>query len=727
MTTKGIHFLKSTAKTHGKHGDRPIKFDTAEFVGWDGEGAVIDGRPEYILLQNSAGGTLKNPKGLSSLECYRFLISEAERHGPNTIHIGYGFTYDSSMMARDVPRLDAQYQNDLRHLGHGEKVWLNRNIAVEYRQRKSLWVKDYAKGVSILIYDVFGFFQSSFITALEKWLPPNKSDNRIALIKEGKSRRSDFTPEEMPFIERYNRAELSALVDLANSLRDSLRSAHLKVKRWDGAGAVAAALLTRQKFKEHLAPTPPEVLEAARYAYFGGRIETLRYGYYEGTVHHADINSAYPAAFRSMPSLRFGTWRRTKEPERPFSLLKIEWDFSRVGGECPLLPFGFRASDGSIYFPPRGKSWAWLPEVAAAREFPELAKRFRVTDGWEFVPTDDTYRPFSWVDEVYAERFAMIEKKDPGEKALKLGLNSCYGKTAQNLGGSFERPPPFHQLEYAGYMTAVTRAKLFQVGNQIPKGLISFATDGILSTEPIPVSPSAKSVLGGWEVTTHEAILIAQSGVYWLRDPAPKNNQCPRCKAALVPGPLSSVGHPRTDSCKGYSTLTEHSRGFDLGSLSPDGILAAWRDLKSEYPGSSTRFVGVGRGSISEDSYPLFRRFVTEPRTLIIHGTGKREDVIVPHRWGRTTRNPGYGLLPTHPADPYEYESAPYLRAWERPAKREQIAAEKKERKRKEREEDEQDRIRHLSRTGRVHPSLTRTLVMEYDAMRDFGDMVSLE
>jgi len=95
---------------------------------------------------------------------------------------------------------------------------------------------------------------------------------------------------------------------------------------------------------------------------------------------------------------------------------------------------------------------------------------------------------------------------NPAQVALKLCMNSMYGKLAQRIGWDpiNRRLPPWHQLEWAGWVTSYTRAKLFNMLRRIPfKHLIAVETDGIYTTmNPARLGIEHSETLGGWEITS---------------------------------------------------------------------------------------------------------------------------------------------------------------------------------------------------------------------------------
>jgi len=528
-------------------------------------------------------------------------------------------------------------------------LW-SRRYKVAYRARKSLWVKDMRTGNSATIWDVFGFYQAPFVRAIIDNL--GAQDPRLDRIRAGKAMRGTFTAANIDTMRPYTADELSALVDLCRHLWRALIGANLKIRRWDGAGAVAAALLDRERIKKHLAATPMEVHLAALMAYFGGRIETIRYGRHVGTLHHADLRSAYPAEAAELPSLSHGTWHHSRtSPSERFAVLRVRWDFQRLGDRRAVLPFPFRSSRSAIFFPRRGETWVWRPEFEAAMRQDDLARRILLLDSWEFREDDPRLRPFAFLRAIFEERKKLKDAKNAAEKALKLGSNSTYGKLAQNIGGTPEHPPPYHQLEYAGWITSAVRAKIFATAISTGNSVVTLATDGIYSTDPLPGLVDTP-VLGGWELATHEAMTIAQSGVYWLRNSRKNPDGCDKCDGPVGKAPFGCV--KCVSSTCGWTNLVSHYRGFDEGTLTPDKVLRAWEHRRTKVPVTSTRFVTMGRASASAKAWPTWRHWVKERRVLDITATGKRED-----RKGYRGR-PADGLVPTDPSDPGERVSTPY-------------------------------------------------------------------
>ena len=139
--------------------------------------------------------------------------------------------------------------------------------------------------------------------------------------------------------------------------------------------------------------------------------------------------------------------------------------------------------------------------------------KVKVYGGVEWEQTKNKYEsPFSWVAPTYAERQKIIKeytKADMRQYALKILLNSTYGKTAMRK--------PFRcdmtNLFYASYVTADTRIKIAEVAQNNYKNVIDLATDGICLSKEVKGIEVDDSKLGAWELKTFKKALFIGSGI----------------------------------------------------------------------------------------------------------------------------------------------------------------------------------------------------------------------
>lgn len=654
-------------------GKLPGKFYTARFVGVDGEGfsdgddiTVTMGNPAhayrtkdhfYALLTDSDGHELYTPTGrLETKSCLDFLLHIRERDA-NAVPVVFGGSYDiCHMLAFGVSRDDLAelLAPDPTGIAGERRIEItlgSDDYKLTYRPRKSLIIKRWPTGVdkyehkqkkdgswfwkltdhdSVTVWDVWGFFQGSFVKAMDTWLPGDKDWN---MIKKWKGNRKSFDRADITQIRTYNKAEVRCLADLMDKVRDSIRECGLEVTRWDGVGAVATAMYRKHDVKKHMALTPQEVFDAARVAYSGGHIEAMKVGFHNNKVHHYDVNSAYPDQFRNLPSLAGGTWRRftAGTPTGPFTLVRVVFHF--LPG-LPFYPLFFRFPSGSIIYPERGCGWYWFPEFEAAREFAEQfgAFQFRVLEFYTFKPQFNE-RPFAWVETYFERRKALIEQTNLDgiprgeEKTLKLGYNACYGKTAQQVGARQQDgeilAPSYFQLEWAGFVTAGCRAKLMNAAMQNPDAIISFATDGLFSSEPLTLNCPKEKILGEWEYKVHEGMTMVMPGVYWLHD-------------AKSPG----------SEARGEYNTQHFSRGYDKEQMEDFGIIHdAWRKGLAIIELEHERMITLGNAIMSDGFWQLRGLFTRSKRELKLNGENSK-------RLGIAKRErPHRGMVATRPRD----------------------------------------------------------------------------
>lgn len=460
--------------------------DRPDFVAWDGEGRELDSRHRYILLANSNRTSISDEEGLTTKECLDFMVREKK---PRTINIFYSFGYDIQQIIHDIP------DTKLVRLLHGEKVWYE-GYYLQYFPNKIFIINNY-----IRFYDIFNFFHTSFIKAIAGTL--GKDFVSDSLIR-GKEARSDFETWSMEEIEKYNAEELTLLVALGEKLRYIFYTAGIELRSsYYGPGAIARFWFRKHKIK------PIKVEDDAlnnilERAYFGGRFETFVLGN-QTPVYEYDIHSAYPSAIRFLRYV--DNWYKAKprhyRNSSQFSCWRVEW---HLPSTTTIGPFPSRDKRGLISYPANGIGWYYKPEVDAALSL--YSEGIKLIEG--IIPTFIEGEPFDWVEQVFKDRRKLKSEKNPAEWALKVGMNSLYGKTAQRIGTN-----TFFCLPWAGWITSYTRATLLNAVNGHTSSIVAFATDAVYSTEPLPDLVVGEE-LGQFKSKEWKSGIFIQSGVYRL-------------------------------------------------------------------------------------------------------------------------------------------------------------------------------------------------------------------
>jgi hypothetical protein len=552
--------------------------------------ASDDGRPPSWLMAAETSGLDKRP--LDAVQILDWLLSLPEQFGPAVYAIFSG-GYDITQILKHLPyekawqiekRETYSDQKDKRkRIAHSPVLW--KGYAISYVKGKSFDVwrladpdrpylgKKLHTSAHIRVYDVFGFFQSSFSAVVKSMVDSGRATTDEAdFVAEMKDRRDQFANEDIERIKAYTTIELKLLARMMGDLRKGFEEMGLHLRHWHGAGAAASALIESQKLKMHYGPdiaasniSPQQT--AAHHAYYGGRIELLKQGYIEDRVLHVyDIASAYPAAMVEFPSLAGGEWirkpgteyrkgslsdlRAAVEAASCLSMFKIRFQFptyerydpdGRKTVFIPFYPLPYRDKRGGILFPATGYGWynreealeaiSWLqrfvPDYPRPRNKHQQMTVFEIEEAWIFKPGHEgraNQGPFDVVRDLFVQRRTIKEEADRAgrydirEKAIKLSLNSMYGKLAQSVGGDGEAPTVANPY-YAAATTASCRRRLIEAALLDPHAIVFFATDGIVSTRPLDGLARVRKQgdvvdLGDWEYFEADSGLFVMPGVY---------------------------------------------------------------------------------------------------------------------------------------------------------------------------------------------------------------------
>ncbi|MGH7881439.1 MAG: hypothetical protein ACREN8_00805, partial [Candidatus Dormibacteraceae bacterium] len=534
--------------------------------------------------------------GLPTVDCLEFLLNL--HHKPkDAIVVAFYFSYDVGKILADLPvkRLRDIACADIPENYHERMAYLRRrfnltdsvikrsgsngkgliagestiwgNYYIAYTPRKKFHVIDLAAGRildpydpkgkrmiwarEVIVWDVFGFYQSSFVVALdgartsagERLCPAEVIDR----IKGMKDQRGEFANLTDDAILTYCYEEVHYLTAMFRNTLTHVEAMGLKLTRFDGSGALAAAWLNSRDIKEYKQVAysggaywgnRPGCLpeDAALAGYYGGRFEVSELGPM-GDMFAYDINSAYPAIMATLPCLAHGTWERVTD------YVPGEWGIYLAGSltdpdkhaerlvdgfDPGFAPFPFRPdqelaracgmAEHSVMYAHGGRRWVWQDELGVARSH-YGADAIPVHDGWVW-RQECEHKPFAEIPDMFLTRRDLKRKGDGAEKTYKLAYNSFYGKLAQSVGWAADvdkgiTPPQFQSYIWAGIITSGTRAMILDAVCQSGADVTSIATDGILSRSPID-HLTCSAELGEWEYSAVTDAYLFQSGVYTM-------------------------------------------------------------------------------------------------------------------------------------------------------------------------------------------------------------------
>jgi hypothetical protein len=488
--------------------------------------------------------------GLTTVQCLEFLLAIKTRR--TDLLVGFAITYDATMILRDLSVKQWQEIADTHKTLYGKYL-------IEHIPKQFLRVADTTRDYvnergqvhylrDVKVWDTFACYQTSFVTVLENAAEGVLDADKVAFIADMKSKRSDLASQSVETVQTYCLAECEYLANIFRDLLVQLDRAGYAINRYYGPGPVVMKFFESINLKAYMADIDytgyvggmPEVIPLR--AYYGGRFEISKVGFC-GNGWNNDLNSAYPAAMIQLPCLKHGVWERVTQYTPGYH------GFYKVGSKTTgqWSPFPFRVgkhpkrgeqrtshhapeginpeiSEGSILYAHGGIRWVGHDEVRVAlKHFP--ADSIPIFDGWIWKPSCK-HRPFAKVADLYARRLTAKANADGIEKAYKLIINSGYGKTAQGIGWTVlsthdeimsdrdgYKPPKYQSYPWAAWTTSYTRAAVTDVALSHPNSVISIATDGIITTEPLKELTVSKK-LGDWDEKEITDIWLGRPGIY---------------------------------------------------------------------------------------------------------------------------------------------------------------------------------------------------------------------
>ncbi len=381
----------------------------------------------------------------------------------------------------------------------------------------------------LVIRDTGRSFHGGLESVIEQWNPDLSDDQRERIAWGKRQRLTGFAGASEADIAAYSEAECVAHARVCRKLIESVKvAAHVRIRpsQLAGSGSVAAAVL-----RHYGAPKRTDCHEdteadtLARMTYYGGLIEAPVVGLLSEEVQGEDINSAYPSKMIYIPCMRagHGSWK-TSRRDVPSDLIGhalVTWDVSRSGTSTP--PFTVRRRSGAVCQPLVGRRvWVALAELQAA--MPRFSSSIVVHKVLYWSPECECESPLAFLADLYDERLAIKEtmrdlvpesaewwEASCKERAIKLIINSIYGKLAQTRYGL----GPYTNLHFAGYVTGSTRGQVRTKTweHENAGGTVVYQhTDSVLSVGSTVVDGGKK--LGAWgKEKSSQGFLIIQPGL----------------------------------------------------------------------------------------------------------------------------------------------------------------------------------------------------------------------
>jgi len=475
---------------------------------------LVERQDCYLVCANDRSGRYSRylaapaEEHLGTFQLLNFILSLPS----NATIVGFGLGWDYSQWLRDLPLkersslchpelrayLDAKGKRKyafVRWNGFALDFCAGRLSIIRGRRRRTVW-------------DVLRFFQSTYLSALEAWIPELPDDVRDFITRMKASR--EQLGDDLEAERRYSLQECQYLAEMMHRYRQEWTALGLKIRSFYGAGSLAAAILRKQKIRRHFPKDKQQPFEfrlAADAAYFGGRFENAVHGPVGLPVMEYDLTSAYPAAATRMPCLRHAHIRHVRSlkeaQQATWYLARIRWSLpaDTIWGPLPV-----RTPAGYLCNPLSGEGWYWSPEIEVAL-LQAGSRQIQCLEAFTLEPGCNHW-PLDFVPDYFAERLRLDREGSGRGLVYKFGLNALYGKFAQRVGSH-----PFQEFSYAGLITSLTRARLQWVAAQHPQSVIAMATDAVYAIDELPIASPQKE-LGGWEAKHHDAgFFLARAGI----------------------------------------------------------------------------------------------------------------------------------------------------------------------------------------------------------------------
>ncbi len=281
-------------------------------------------------------------------------------------------------------------------------------------------------------------------------------------------------------------------------------------RNWISSGYLAEKVLLNNHIPVPLfSDVPEQVQELAWKSFYGGRFELIKKGFI-GDCWLYDINSAYPYALTKFPDVTKGKWVQSDklQPKAEIGFFKIEVEITDV--TVLIAPFPFRTTQNLIYPIDRFQTYVTLEELKAVGIDSRI--KYKILESWQFIPDKNCTYPFkSFIETQYNKRLELKAQKNPLQQAIKIILNSMYGKFAQTrpYAGNLFNPA------IASFITGYTRAQLYRFvkEHELERYVVAFATDSIACQKEIPNLHSL--ALGAFKFENHASDVRYFSNGYY--------------------------------------------------------------------------------------------------------------------------------------------------------------------------------------------------------------------
>ncbi len=220
--------------------------------------------------------------------------------------------------------------------------------------------------------------------------------------------------------------------------------------------------------------------------------EFFKRGWFD-RMYDYDLNSAYPAVVRTLPSLDYGAWIYKKGAPPKNALLGYVFCGVTVPDDVYVSWVNLKTRFGNST--PTGTFYATLTLNGLRHCHSEPIR------GWYFVSRVNYPLLRYVVDKLYDVK---LRSKGFKRHLMKVTLASIYGKFHQSIEGE---PGRLYNPFYAAEIMTDARLRVYELAKQDPSSLIGIHTDCVYSAKKLDVAIS-EDELGGWSLRGASPMLV---------------------------------------------------------------------------------------------------------------------------------------------------------------------------------------------------------------------------
>lgn len=380
--------------------------------------------------------------------------------------------------------------------------------------------------------DTMNFFKGSLEKA-GKIIGMNKLDKPDFLGQKPK------TCSQWDELIKYNINDARVTKHFAEYLQNSFNSLGSELK--NTIASQSMDLFKRKYLHDEYYIPKIDIIKKQYLPYSGGRTEIFNRGYTTEKINVYDFNSLYPSVMHDFEYPNPNYMRKSYRINLPTVQNYDGWCFAKFQfNENVKIPYLQQKTKTKLIFP-KGTVQGYYTFLEIRKAIENNYKLLSLKDGYYFTRNVDLFKNF--VSDIYGKRMSAKHNNSSIETALKILLNSLYGKFATKLEQSelkhednltyqeykngeeigqtkmfrIKKETPQNRISFimpiiSAYVTAYARDKLYSAMNPISDNVFYCDTDSIFTTKILPTGEGLGKLK--LEYSTKQAFLIKPKFYY---------------------------------------------------------------------------------------------------------------------------------------------------------------------------------------------------------------------